>query len=48
MYLSQLFQAMRQDKELLISMFLLRVSKEYASMAHNILWFAKVEQVEDG
>jgi len=42
-YLPQLFQAMRWDSSKQIVSFLLLQSQKSASIAHNVLWFCKVE-----
>ena len=47
-FLPQLFQSLRVDKKKLGNLvvdFLIRKSLQYASVAHNVLWFCKVESV---
>ena len=46
-FLPQLFQSLRNDKKQgnLIADFLVRKSLQYVSVAHNVLWFCKVESV---
>ena len=48
-FLPQLFQSLRIDKDIgnLIGDFLIRKSLQYVSVAHNTLWFCKVESVLD-
>mmetsp|Transcript_10055 Transcript_10055/g.9993 ORF Transcript_10055/g.9993 Transcript_10055/m.9993 type:complete len:165 (-) Transcript_10055:1605-2099(-) len=47
MYLPQLFQSLRYDFFFQIQHFLIKKSLEFASVCHNVLWFSKVETVED-
>eukprot|EP00347_Sterkiella_histriomuscorum_P009815 403339780 len=47
LYLSEIFQSLRNDCQQQIQKFLIKKSKEYASVAHNVLWFCKVESQLD-
>jgi len=44
-YLPQLFQSLRVDSQNMIALFLINASKQSASVAHNVLWFCRVESV---
>ena len=46
-YLPQLFQALRVDSLNQIAHFMIERSEKSASIAHNILWFCKVESVRE-
>lgn len=43
LYLPQIFQSLRNDSHCQIQRFLIKKSKEFASVAHNVLWYCKVE-----
>jgi len=43
-YLSQFFQSLRWDTNLQIQKFLIRKSQQLPSLAHNVIWFCRVEQ----
>ena len=47
LYLCQIFQSLRNDQHQQIQRFLIKKSREYASVAHNVLWFCKVESQLD-
>ena len=47
LYLPEIFQSLRNDQNYHIQRFLINKSKEFASVAHNLLWYCKVEAQPD-